>query len=234
MRNPLFVALDVDNIERADELVQETRAFVGGFKVGPRAVMRFGPEWVKRLSQSTPVFVDQKYFDIPSTMVAAVRASFDMGASFCTVHAQCGQRALGELAILEKELNQKRYFRILAVTILTSMSENDLPQYLRPIPINQQVKQLADEVIQSGLSGLVCSVHEVAELRAKYAEAYLLTPGIRMSQDASGDQSRVDGPLTALKAGASGLVVGRPIIEAVDPAQSAKIYYEEIQKFAQA
>ncbi len=231
MKNPLFLALDVDDLERANELVKQTRAFVGGFKIGPRAIMRFGPDWVKALAQQAPLFIDQKYFDIPSTMISSVRASFDLGARYCTVHAQSGAQALRELAELEAELQSRRSFKILAVTVLTSMTPHDLPKYSQAVSLPDQVLALADLVLSCGLSGLVCSANEVEQLRARHPESFLLTPGIRMSQESTQDQKRVASPRIALKAGSSALVVGRPIVDASDPAEAAKVYYEEIQKF---
>src|SRR6266566_5292494 len=104
LANPIFVALDVDTPERALELVKETRAFVGGFKVGPRLSLRYGESLLKEISRHGHLFIDNKYFDIPSTMEAAVRASFDVGASYCTIHAQSGVEALTRLALVEKDL----------------------------------------------------------------------------------------------------------------------------------
>src|SRR4051812_14681174 len=115
LTNPIFVAVDVDTAEQALSLVRQTRAFVGGFKVGPRLCLRYGEPLLKEIARHGNMFIDNKYFDIPSTMEAAVRASFDMGAAFCTVHAQAGAEALEALARLEDELCNIRPFRILAV-----------------------------------------------------------------------------------------------------------------------
>ncbi|MGE0529168.1 MAG: orotidine 5'-phosphate decarboxylase / HUMPS family protein, partial [Bdellovibrionales bacterium] len=131
LKNPVFVALDVDSPERALALAGQTRAFVGGFKVGPRLCIRYGEPLLKSLSRHGALFIDNKYFDIPSTMEAAVRASFDMGASFCTVHALSGSEALSRMAKVEEELCRIRPFRILAVTILTSFRQETLPSILQ-------------------------------------------------------------------------------------------------------
>jgi len=228
--NPLFVALDVDTADQALDLVRQTRAFVGGFKVGPRLCLRYGESLLRDIARQATLFVDNKYFDIPSTMLAAVRASFDVGASYCTIHAQAGREALSQLAELEVELCKIRPFRILSVTVLTSFRQDTLPSVSCHQPIAEQALALAELTIESGLKGLVCSPDEVRLLRDKFPEAFLLTPGVRLSGDSLGDQVRVADPLTALKNGASALVVGRPICDAADPALSAKRYYEEIQK----
>ena len=142
LSNPIFLAVDVDTAEKALELVRETRAFVGGFKIGPRLCLRYGESLLKEISRHGNMFIDNKYFDIPNTMESAVRASFDMGASFCTVHAQAGREALTQLAKLEEEFCQTRPFRILAVTVLTSFKQDGLP-LTHKTPIAEQTQTLA-------------------------------------------------------------------------------------------
>lgn len=222
MLNPVIVALDVDTREQALKLADDLADVVGGFKVGPRLCLRYGQELVKEIAARGPVFIDNKHFDIPSTMEAAVRASFEAGASLVTVHALAGREALSKMAALEKELSQKRPFRILAVTILTSWDEHSVPSVLKQQPISHHVTELADLVISSGMTGLVCSPHELDLLQNK--GLYLVTPGIRFSMDSLGDQKRVMGPYEAMKSGASALVVGRPIIEARNPRETATDY----------
>jgi orotidine-5'-phosphate decarboxylase len=230
LTNPIFVALDVATSEQAIEIVRQTRAFVGGFKIGPRLCLRYGESLLKEVARHGNMFIDNKYFDIPSTMEAAVRASFDMGASFCTVHAQAGSEALSQLAELEEKLCKTRPFRVLAVTILTSFKQDTLAPVSQAMPIAEQTIKLAELTINSGLSGLVCSPEEVETLRKKFPDAFLVTPGVRLNHEDKGDQQRVSDPRTALKRGSSALVVGRPIYESHEPAMAAKIYYEEIQK----
>jgi len=222
MRNPIIAALDVDSRDQALKLADDLADVVGGFKVGPRLCLRYGQDLVKEIAARAPVFVDNKHFDIPSTMEAAVRASFEAGASLVTVHALSGREALTKMAALEKELNQKRPFKILAVTILTSWDQNSLPSILKQQPISQHVTDLAELVLSSGMTGLVCSPHELDLLQNK--GLYLVTPGIRFSMDSLGDQKRVMGPFEAIKSGASALVVGRPIIEAKNPRETATEY----------
>jgi orotidine-5'-phosphate decarboxylase len=231
MGNPIFVAVDLDDDKSALELVKQCRAFVGGFKIGPRLALRYGEPFLKEVARHGNMFIDNKYFDIPSTMDAAVRASFEVGASFCTVHAQAGTEALTLLAGLEEQLCQTRPFRILAVTVLTSFKQETLPSIVRHLPIQEQTFALAKQAIDCGITGLVCSPEEVESLRRQFPNAYLVTPGVRLSHEDRGDQKRVSDPLTALKRGASAVVVGRPIYDALEPALAAKTYYEEIQKF---
>lgn len=216
LKNPIFVALDLDDPAKALQIAKQVEPFVGGFKIGPRLILREGAAFVQKIAEIKPVFVDNKYFDIPNTMDTAIRATFEMGATYATIHAQSGSEAMKLLAQTEQELNQKRPFKILAVTILTSFSQNTLPPNSNKQDIATQVIDLANIAIQSGLTGIVCSPHEAEILRARHNSAFLVTPGIRLDGNV-GDQKRVMGPKEAIKAGASALVIGRPIVDAKDP-----------------
>jgi orotidine-5'-phosphate decarboxylase len=227
LKNPLCVALDVDSEEKALAIAQELSDLAGGFKLGPRLIHRGGMQLVQKMAKIAPVFVDCKFFDIPSTMEAAVRTSFEAGASLVTVHAMAGEEALTRMAQVEKELSKQRPFRILAVTILTSWSESSLPSNFRKMPIAEHVRELAEMVKRSGLSSVVCSTEEIKILKG--LDLFLLTPGIRFPADGKGDQKRVAGPREALQEGSSALVVGRPIIEAANPKAAAQDYFRAIQ-----
>lgn len=220
--NPLCIALDVDTKEEVVALVDELSSVAGGFKLGPRLIHRYGRDIVDVVAKSAPVFVDCKFFDIPSTMISAVRATFDAGASVCTVHAMSGPQALKELAQLEAELSEIRPFRIIAVTILTSWDELSFSSVYKPQPIADHVLQLAKVVKASGLRSVVCSPQEIALLAPE--NLFLLTPGIRQPSDERGDQKRVMSPREALMAGSSCLVVGRPIIGAKSPLSAAQSF----------
>ena len=219
MLNPIILALDVDSKEQALKIADDLSDIVGGFKLGPRLCLRYGMEFVKEIAQRGPVFLDNKHFDIPSTMEAAVRASFEAGASLVTVHAMSGSEALKKMAEVERELNQQRPFRVLAVTILTSWDQQSLPSILKPHEIAQHVVDLATLVQDSGLTGVVCSPHELDLLQNR--GLYLVTPGIRNNMHNSGDQKRTMAPKEALELGASALVVGRPILEAKNIKEAA-------------
>lgn len=228
LKTPLFVALDLDSEKEALNLADSLSPYVGGFKIGPRLALKYGGEFIQALSQRGHVFLDMKYFDIPNTMKSAVRASFEAGASFVTIHSLSGKEALQSLAELEKELNETRPFRLLSVTLLTSFKQDTLPGALSQVELAKQVEDLAHLSFFNGVRGVVCSPLEVSSLRKKFPQSFLVTPGIRRSQDSLGDQKRVMGPRQALDSGASALVVGRPILESKDPVQTAKEFYEEI------
>ena len=229
MKNPIILALDVDTRDQALKIADDVADVIGGIKLGPRLCLRYGMDFVKEMAQRAPIFLDNKHFDIPSTMEAAVRASFEAGASLVTVHALSGSEALKKMAEVEKELNQKRPFKILAVTILTSWDQASVPGNMKDQPIAQHVTDLATLVKNSGLSSVVCSPHELDLLQNR--DLYLVTPGIRFSMQNSGDQKRIMGPKEAMQKGASALVVGRPILEAKDIKEAATDFvmavYEE-------
>lgn len=222
LKNPLIIALDVDSAEECFRLSELLGPYAGAFKVGPRLCMRYGSDLVTKLSKQAPVFVDNKYLDIPSTMEAALRATFEAGATLATVHAWAGKEALATLAKTEQELAKKRPFKVLAVTILTSFTEDTLPPTSVKQPIAASVEALAKLTLESGLSGLVCSPHEVQSLRALNKNAFLVTPGVRLPTDDVGDQKRIETPEQAMKKGSSALVVGRPIIAVKDPVEAAE------------
>jgi orotidine-5'-phosphate decarboxylase len=219
MKNPIILALDVDCRDQALKIADELADIVGGFKLGPRLCLRYGADFVREITHRGPVFLDNKHFDIPSTMEAAVRASFDAGASLVTVHALSGSEALKKMALLEEELNKVRHFRILAVTILTSWGEESPPNILKSQKISQHVSDLVSLVQESGMKGIVCSPHELDLLQNR--GLYLVTPGIRTNMRSADDQKRIMGPAEAIDLGASALVVGRPILEAKNLIEAA-------------
>lgn len=218
IKNPIMLALDVDTKEQAQKILDQVGDVVGAIKIGPRLGYQYGADFIKECAKIAPVFIDNKYFDIPSTMVSAVKTSFHAGATFVTVHALSGSEALTELAKLEKELNQIRPFKILAVTILTSWDQQSMPKSLHPWPVTDHVLSLANLVLDSGLTGLVCSAHELELL--KNHNLYKVTPGIRPDSARPDDQKRVMNPHQAIQAGASALVIGRPILQATNPKQT--------------
>ncbi len=217
LKNPIILALDVDDQKTAFDRLKILGHLVGAVKLGPRLVYRYGSDFVNECAKICPVFVDNKYFDIPSTMVAAVQASFDSGATLVTVHALSGSEALKQLSDLEKKLNQIRPFKILAVTILTSWDEKSFPPSFKVLPVQDHVVALANLVIESGLDGIVCSGHELNLLKNK--NLYKVVPGIRLNSDADSnhDQKRIVSPQEALKQGAQALVIGRALLQSNNP-----------------
>ncbi|MGE3973454.1 MAG: orotidine-5'-phosphate decarboxylase [Bdellovibrionales bacterium] len=227
LKNPIIVALDVDDDSEALRLGKELGPETGALKVGPRLTNRYGAKLVRELSQWAPIFLDHKYYDIPSTMEGAIRSGFDMGASLITVHASSGSTALSLMARIEKELNQQRPFQILAVTVLTSFKPEEQPSFYSA-PIQDQVVQLAKLASQSGLRGFVCSPHEIQKIREVLPGVTLVTPGVRSGEAIEGeDQARVMKVAQAMKLGSDYLVIGRPILQASDPRAALRMFVQE-------
>ena len=210
----IFVALDFDDPKRAEALAEKLSGHGFGFKLGPRLMLREGASLVRSIARHGDVFVDCKHLDIPTTMVAAVRAAFESGARYSTIHASCGPKAIQALKPLTQEFPGHR---ILAVTVLTSFEPETLPFAWKGKLIPDLVSGLAQECADQGHRAFVCSPHEVKSLKQMIPDGYFVTPGVRPAGGDKGDQVRIETPAQAALNGASSLVVGRPILEAIDP-----------------
>lgn len=222
MKNPLFIALDVNDWGSALELAKELGPHVGGFKVGPRLSLKATPiEWQK-LADCGPVFYDPKFYDIPNTMLESIKACADKGISYVTIHAGSGRKAMEEVAKLEQQLSQTRTFKVLCVTVLTSFDDdsNPIPGFINS-SINDAVMALTDLAVESGLSAVVCSGNEVQKIKQRHPKVFTVVPGIRLKEDSKDDQARVLEPHKAIELGADALVVGRSIIN--EPYPKAKL-----------
>lgn len=234
LKNPIMLALDVDSDHQAFSILEQIGDQVGAIKIGPRLNLKYGAQFVEQVSKYASVFIDNKYFDITSTVLASVQASFDAGASFVTVHALNGIDTLSELYMLELKLNKIRPFKILAVTILTSWSQHSFPDNFKDLPLENHVSQLVDLISQSGLSGVVCSGHELEMIRRREDPTnrlFKVVPGIRIEEDLASqtqDQKRVMTPPQAIQSGASALVIGRSILNSKDPRQTVQKILEII------
>lgn len=219
----IFVALDTTDLAQAEKLARSLVGVVGGIKIGLELYSARGIEGVKRLADvGLPLFLDLKFHDIPNTVASAVRAALPLKPSILNVHASGGaamMRAAAEAVADADGVPPK----LIAVTVLTSLDEHDLVLVGQNGPVADQVLRLANLAQGAGIDGVVCSPQEVALLRAKCGENFLLVvPGIRPAWAASGDQKRVMTPAEAIAAGADYLVIGRPITAAPDPRAAAE------------
>lgn len=231
----VFVALD--NMTKAESLfsAEAWSSVAAGLKVGPNLGFQLSEVDWKILSKNVELFIDYKFFDIPSVVEKSVMRAFDCGASFCTVHALNGPECLRRLAALEKKLNETRFFKILSVTVLTSFDQdqNSLPLSQKR-PAQEVVEELAQGVFESGLTGLVSSAFEVQGLKAKNKDAFLVTPGIRFAGDAVGDQKRVTTPKEAWAMGSDYIVMGRSLISTTGDAKLFQKAAENLESEWQA
>jgi orotidine-5'-phosphate decarboxylase len=228
-RDRLIVALDVPSATQARQLVQSIGESASTYKIGKQLFTAEGPNLVRDLVASgKKVFLDLKYHDIPNTVGAAVRSAAELRVSMLTVHASGGSKMLKAAAEAAAQSASKPM--VLAVTVLTSMSDDDLQEIGVAGTALSQVLRLGALARSAGCGGLVASAKEAAELRRELGEGFaIVTPGVRPAGSAAGDQARVVTPADAIAAGASHLVIGRPIIEAADPAKAAADIVEEIE-----
>ena len=227
-RNPVFVALDTPDLSRALEIANAVRPHVGGLKIGLEFLTALGPAGIRKIVETgMPVFADTKFHDIPNTVAAAAREIAKFGVGVFNIHASGGARMMKAAVEAASESSPKP--KIVGVTVLTSMGDDDLAPIGQQGPLADQAVRLAKLAKASGLDGVVCSPREIAVVRKACGPDFLIvTPGIRPAGSALGDQRRVNTPADALKAGSNILVIGRPITAAPDPAAAARAIADEI------
>lgn len=216
--NPVFVALDTPDTGRAEALARAVAPHVGGIKLGLEFFMANGPAGVRALAGlGLPVFLDLKLHDIPNTVAGALRSLAPLNLAVTNVHAGGGAAML---AAAREACPAPT--RLIAVTVLTSLDDGDMAAMGVGDGAACQVERLAKLTRDAGLDGIVCSPHEVAAAKAAWPDGYFVVPGVRPEGSAMGDQKRAMTPREALAAGASMLVIGRPITGAADPAEAAR------------
>ena len=233
IKNPIIVALDVPSAESALKLVEQVAPAVGAFKIGKELFVSAGPDIVKRVrATGASVFLDLKYHDIPNTVAKAVTAATRLDVQMLTIHTSGG----GEMMRAAEKSAQEtaKSFGmpvplVLGVTVLTSSDSNTLAEIGCETNVGHQVERLAALAVKSGLRGLVCSPSEIADLRQILPpHIQLVTPGIRTGAEKSDDQKRTLTPREAIQAGASWLVIGRPIYAAENPRAAAEKILESL------
>jgi orotidine-5'-phosphate decarboxylase len=228
-RSRLIVALDVPDRAAALRAADQLAGHIGYFKIGLELFTSEGPRLVEEIkSRGDRVFLDLKLHDIPNTVRGAVRSACKLGVQMLTVHASGGPIML--TAAYEEAQSSASPPLLLAVTALTSLSLEDVHALGINGSIEQWVERLAEIARDSGIRGLVASTKELPMLRKKFqSEMQLVIPGIRPAGAATQDQSRTATPAEAIRAGAGFIVVGRPILQASDPAKAADAIVAEIQ-----
>jgi orotidine-5'-phosphate decarboxylase len=228
----LIVALDVPDRAHATALVETIGDSAGFFKIGKQLFTAEGPDLIRKLVASRRrVFLDLKFHDIPNTVAAAVRSAASLGISMLTVHASGGSKMLRAAADAVKESPNPPL--ILAVTVLTSFTDADLQEIGVAGRVLDQALRLASLAQSCGCDGIVSSAQEAREIRREVGAGFaIVTPGVRPAGEAPGDQARVVTPAAAIAAGASHIVVGRPITAATDPRASAEAIVREMMQEA--
>ncbi|MEL4247305.1 orotidine-5'-phosphate decarboxylase [Shewanella xiamenensis] len=226
---PILVALDYDNKNHALQLIDQLDPNMCRLKVGKEMFTLFGPQLVKDIhDRGFDLFLDLKFHDIPNTVAKAVAAAAELGVWMTNVHAS------GGLAMMEAARKALLPYgneapMLIAVTVLTSMSDDDLKLVGIDVPAFEHVQRLAKLTKQAGLDGVVCSAQEASVLKSLLGQDFkLITPGIRPVGSEVGDQHRVMTPPEALAAGSDYLVIGRPITKATDPLATLQAIHQSL------
>jgi orotidine-5'-phosphate decarboxylase len=228
LENPVCVALDLPDADAIREMALKVEEHVGVFKIGLTAFAGAGPALVSELGARRPVFVDLKLHDIPAQVSGAVAAIADGGASYATIHASGGSD------MIRAAVDAADGVTILSVTVLTSLDSAQLQRIGFSGNAQSTVLRLAEEALQAGSPGLVCSPLEITSLRTEFGARdaggpLLVVPGIRSHGAARDDQRRTLSARDAVEAGADMIVVGRPITAATDPTEAARGIQEELR-----
>jgi orotidine-5'-phosphate decarboxylase len=235
MRERLIVALDVSDLEQVKELVRILAPEVGMFKVGKQLFTCAGPQVVHLIHElGGEIFLDLKFHDIPNTVAKAAIEATRLGVKMFNVHAS-GSLEMMHVTVKEvrRVCRQENHNRpiMLAVTVLTSLDQNDLKKLGVAGGIADQVVRLALLTREAGMDGVVASPHEVADIRAACGLRFVIvTPGIRPAGGKRDDQRRFMTPAEAVRSGVDYIVVGRPVIEAKDPVQSVRDIVAEMER----
>ena len=228
--NPIILALDTSSLEAAKLIALKLKDHIGGFKIGMEFFNSFGPDGIKIIQEfKIPIFLDLKLHDIPATVYKTVSTLLTLNPAIINIHASGGREMMNAAFRARKDSNNKNT-KIIAVTILTSLDNNDLKEVGFSNTSNELVLSLAKLTKDSGLDGIVCSAKEISTIRAAIGEDFLLFfPGIRPENDKLNDQKRTMTPKEAISEGADLLVIGRPITEANDQVVALKKILEQIK-----
>lgn len=218
MKSRIFVAIDTPDLDRARTIASQVRKHVGGIKLGLEFFSANGRHGIKEMAElDLPIFLDLKFHDIPNTVGKAIQALRALEPAILTVHAA------GGLAMMEDaKAAAPAGTKVVAVTVLTSLDNEDLDSVGVGDDPHTQVQRLTLLARKAGLDGVVCSGSEVAAAHKIWPNGFFVVPGVRPVGGNSGDQKRIITPRAALDAGASILVIGRPITQAEDPDQAAR------------
>ena len=226
-RNPIFCAIDTNELDRALSLITEISPNIGGIKIGLEFITSLGISGIEEIKKSNiPLFIDLKLYDIPNTVSAALKNILKFEPEYTTVHISGGRRMLE--ACVEEKLRAKSNTKLVGVTMLTSFNNKEIGEIGINKSVNENVSLLASLASSCNLDGIVCSPHEISEIKNNY-DLEIITPGIRMDKLRTDDQKRTLSAKEALIAGADILVIGRPITQADSPSDAARSIYESIQ-----
>ena len=229
-RNPIMLAIDTSSLDEAKSLAVKLKDNIGGIKLGMEFFNSFGPSGIKAIKDfDIPIFLDLKLHDIPATVYKTITTLLKLEPAIINVHASGGKEMMMAAAKALKDSGNKNT-KIIAVTILTSLDDNDLYEIGFSGTSNELVLRLAKLAQESGLDGIVCSAKEISTIRENIGSDFLLVvPGIRTKEDNADDQKRIMTPKEAILLGADLLVIGRPITKAKDEILASKEILDQLK-----
>lgn len=216
--NPVYLALDFPRLETAADIARKVKDHIGGLKLGLEFFCAHGQHGVHEIARiGLPLFLDLKLHDIPNTVAGAMQSIHVLEPAIVTVHAAGGQAMMEDAKAAAGE-----HCKVVGVTLLTSLDETDMTATGISGSAHDQVMRLAELAYKAGLDGIVCSGHEIAAVHNQWKDGFFVVPGLRPAGANAADQKRTVTPRTARDAGASVLVIGRPIARADDPVAAAR------------
>ena len=230
-KNPIILALDVNSLTKAQSILSDLKSRIGGVKLGMEFFNSFGPDGVREISKlGIPIFLDLKLHDIPITVYKTIKTLMELDIAIINVHSSGGRDMLEAAAKAKSEFKDKPT-KLIAVTVLTSLDNNDIEEIGYKDNSQDLVLRLASLAKDSGLDGVVCSAKEISLIKSKLGKNFILVvPGIRLEKDNKNDQKRVMSPKKAINAGADLLVIGRPITDSKDPLKTIDNILENIKQ----
>ena len=231
-KNPIILALDVNSLTKAQSILSDLKSHIGGVKLGMEFFNSFGPDGVREISKlGIPIFLDLKLHDIPITVYKTIKTLMELDIAIINVHSSGGRDMLEAAAKARSEFKDKST-KLIAVTVLTSLDDNDIEEIGYKDNSDDLVLRLASLAKDSGLDGVVCSAKEISLIKSKLGKNFILVvPGIRLEKDNKNDQKRVMSPKKAINAGADLLVIGRPITDSKDPLKTIDNILENIKQW---
>ena len=226
-RNPIFCAIDTNDIHKATSLLSDIAPHIGGIKIGLEFFTSLGVEGIEEVKKfNKPLFIDLKLYDIPNTVVAALRNILTLKPEYTTLHISGGRRMLENC--VEEKIRANSSTKLIGVTMLTSFDDKEINEVGIDRNVQENVYLLAGLAENCKLDGIVCSPREISYIKSKF-NLEIIAPGIRMNESQTDDQKRTLTAKEALEAGADILVIGRPITQADSPSDAARSIYESIQ-----